>query len=153
MKDKWIFLFIILLFGCKQATIDTPENLAPDFTMQTMSGEEVTLSTQEGWTLVNFWATWCAPCIAEMPYLQQIADEGEMAVWGINMRDSAAEIAQFTAEHEITFPILLNPSDETILAYPGNLPRTYAIQDGQLAHTFYGPIDEEIFQRWWDSVQ
>ena len=155
MSKGWFLILFMLLLRCGQLSDEvTPTaEVAPDFTMQTLTGDAVTLSAQDGWTLVNFWATWCAPCIAEMPYLQQLSDEGDVTVWGINMRESAAEIEQFTAEYNITFPVLLNPTDETILAYRGNLPRTYAVYDGKLMHTFYGSIDEKIFDTWWNSVQ
>ena len=110
----------------------------------------LTLSEQRGeWVLVNFWATWCVYCVDEMPYLQEVADRGDIQVWGINMRETVDEMNIFVEEHDISFPILLSPDNDTILAYPGGMPRTFIIApDGTIAHTLFGPINPEQFDAW-----
>lgn len=132
------------------ATITPSDTPAPDFTLHTLSGDTLTLSDQQGsWVLVNFWATWCAPCVREMPYLQSVADRGDIIVWGINMREPVSDLDTFTDNLDISFPILLSPDDATILAYRGALPRSYIIApDGSIAETILGPIDEVKFDAW-----
>ncbi|MEM9774415.1 MAG: TlpA disulfide reductase family protein [Chloroflexota bacterium] len=124
--------------------------LAHDFSLPTLDGGVLTLSEQKGeWVLVNFWATWCVYCVDEMPYLQEVADRGDIQVWGINMRETVDEMNTFVEEHNISFPILLSPDNDTILAYPGGMPRTFIIgPDGTVAHTLFGPIDPEQFDVW-----
>lgn len=140
-------LFALVTTACVQTE---PAERAHDFTLTTLTGDTVTLSDQNDWTLINFWATWCAPCITEMPYLQTIAERGDIDVWGINMRENQAELLAFTQEHGITFPILLNPPDDVILAYRGSLPRSYLVApDGTIAQTFYGPLLPEQFEQWY----
>ena len=128
----------------------TPAELAHDFSLPTLDGGVLTLSEQKGeWVLVNFWATWCVYCVDEMPYLQEVADRGDIRVWGINMRETVDEMNTFVEEHNISFPILLSPDNDTILAYPGGMPRTFIIgPDGTVVHTLFGPINPDQFDAW-----
>ena len=124
--------------------------LAHDFSLPTLNGEVLTLSEHKGeYVLVNFWATWCVWCVEEMPYLQEVADRGQIQVWGINMRETVDEMNVFVAEHNISFPILLSPDNDTVLAYPGGMPRTFIIgPQGDIVHTIFGPIDPAAFDAW-----
>jgi peroxiredoxin len=133
----------------------TPE-LARDFTLQTLDGETVSLSDLRGqWTLLNFWATWCAPCIKEMPYLNQLAAEREMQVLGVNFNEGEEVVRPFVNEHGISFPILMQPDDITLLVYGvRGLPRTFVIApDGTIAHTIIGQIDPARLDAWLDEQQ
>lgn len=156
-----IFGLLLLLAACGGADLSaeitppptpvaTTTNPAHDFSLQTLDGDVLTLSEQRGqWVLVNFWASWCAPCVKEMPYLQDVADRGDILVWGINMREPLSDLSPFVETLRIRFPILLSPDDATILAYRGALPRTYLIApDGSLAETIFGPIDADAFEAW-----
>lgn len=127
-----------------------PAELAHDFSLHTLDGQVLTLSQQRGgFVLVNFWATWCTWCVEEMPYLQEVADRGDIQVWGVNMRETVDEMNTFVEEHNISFPILLSPDNDTILAYPGGMPRTFIIgPEGDIVHTIFGPIDPIQFDAW-----
>lgn len=123
-------------------------DLAQDFTLQSISGETVTLRELQGrWVILNFWATWCTPCREEMPYLQQLAGTApdQIVVLGINMREDAAEIQPFLNEVGITFPILLDPTDEMLIWYgPRGLPLTYLIApDSTVVYRRYGQLEPE----------
>jgi peroxiredoxin len=105
-------------------------NLAPDFTAKTEAGEEVTLSALRGKVvLLNFWATWCGPCVIEMPAIQreyQRRAQDGFVVLAINNRETAAEIAPFRERFALTFPIVLDPRGElqeqyTVVSYPSSL--------------------------------
>jgi len=123
---------------------------APDFALTTLDGNTVSLSDYEGeWVLLNFWATWCPPCIVEMPYLQTLADRG-LNVLGVNMAEPEENVKLFTIRHGITFPILMEPDDILVLDYQARtLPRTVIIApDGTMALRITGPIDGEQLDPW-----
>lgn len=97
---------------------------APDFALTTLNGEKVTLKSFKGKPLViNFWATWCPPCLEEMPVLQQAymryRDRG-LVIFGIAVQDQEEKVKAFVKKHKITFPVALDTK--------GNLPGIYGIQ-------------------------
>ncbi|MBP6440576.1 MAG: TlpA family protein disulfide reductase, partial [Caldilineaceae bacterium] len=131
-------LLLFLLAGCAPGSFPNgapmpsapathTRELARDFTLTTLAGEPVTLSDYRGkWVLLNFWATWCPPCVEEMPYLNQLAAERDLVVLGVNFNEDRERVAQFVAEKGIDFPILLEPDDITLLFYGvRGLPRTF----------------------------
>jgi len=153
----WVF---ICLVSCTTGPIITPtplaatENaeLAPDFRLTALDGQIVALSALRGrWVLINFWATWCVPCREEMPYLQALAatHRDQVTVLGINMRERADDIQPFVDELGITFPILLDPEDETLLAYNiRGLPLSFVVSpQGEIVWRQAGPLPAD-FARW-----
>lgn len=131
--------------GAAVAALPTAAELAPDFTLATLDGGTLTLSSLRGrWVLVNFWATWCAPCRQEMPYLAALAEahRDTLTVLAVNMREERAEVAAFTAGLGIDLPILLDPDDSTLLAYGvRGLPMSFLVApDGSLAQRIPGPV-------------
>ncbi|MBT2757133.1 redoxin domain-containing protein [Mesobacillus foraminis] len=114
---------------------DLPEGLevknrAPDFTLQTLNGDEVKLSDYRGKkVLLNFWATWCPPCKAEMPYMQEMYDKYKkegfeiLAVNSTVTEKSEQDVSEFVKKYELSFLIPMDvknrvSSDYEILAYP-----------------------------------
>lgn len=83
---------------------------AGDFQLKDMQGHEQHLSAYQGkWVLVNFWATWCSPCLNEIPALNRLLDTHQnLAVIGIVMQSgSAAKIKEFAAAHQMRYPIVM----------------------------------------------
>lgn len=128
---------------------------APDFTLQTPTGETYTLSELKGKAvLVNLWATWCPPCRAEMPAIQNIYDEYKeqgFIVLAINMttQDNPLNIAPFAAEYKLTFPILLDETGEISAAYQlRSLPSSYFIdREGIISEVVIGgPMAEALLR-------
>jgi thiol-disulfide isomerase/thioredoxin len=139
-------ILVILCFGCT-----TPAHepvFAPDFTLSALDDTTYTLSQlREGWVILNFWATWCAPCVEEMPLLQQIGEDYPVTLLGVNMREDERTVRAFINHHNIRYPILIQPDDETLIAYHVvGLPQTLIIAPGgELVYRSFGPITiEEI---------
>jgi len=107
---------------------------APDFDLERLNGERLRLSDLRGQVVVvNLWATWCPPCRAEMPALQQLyeahRDEG-LVVVAVNatVQDSATAAGAFVAERGLTFPVLLDPQGEASRAYALQaMPSTFVV--------------------------
>lgn len=107
--------------------------VAADFALTDLDGEIVRLSDYRGRkVLLNFWATWCPPCKAEMPHVQKFYEEErlrDVVVLGVNLTDtekSADRVGEFTRERELTFPILLDESGQArslyrVRAYPTSI--------------------------------
>ncbi len=132
---------------------ETPEP-ARDFTLATLDGGSVTLSDLRGeWVLVNFWATWCAPCVAEMEYLELIHQTRAINVLGINYNEAPKDIKQFADQHGVTFPILLEPDDILKMVYEARaLPRTVVVApDGTIINRTLGQLRPEAFDAWLDA--
>ncbi|WP_440904354.1 peroxiredoxin family protein [Catenovulum sp. SX2] len=117
---------------------------APDFTLKTVSGENVKLSEQKGQIiLLNFWASWCGPCRKEMPALedlhQQFSDLG-VAVWGVNVEQDPEPGKGFLKEIEVSFPIMFDSENTVTAAYDvAAMPTTILIdRDGKVRAEFKG---------------
>jgi cytochrome c biogenesis protein CcmG/thiol:disulfide interchange protein DsbE len=114
--------------------------VAPDFRLKTTDQEMVTLSDLRGKAvLINFWATWCPPCRAEMPTIEKMyieyKDEGFL-VLGLNStyQDDQSKIAPFVKEFSLTFPILLDQTGVETAAYQvRSLPTSFFVnRDGTI---------------------
>jgi cytochrome c biogenesis protein CcmG/thiol:disulfide interchange protein DsbE len=123
---------------------------APDVTTFTLEGDTVQLSSFRGQpVLLNLWATWCAPCRRETPYLQTLherwADEG-LHVVGVTLdrRGFEPEIRDFIAEFGVDYTILQDPDMVSMDRYlVVGLPATFLVdRDGIIRHAVTGPVAE-----------
>lgn len=129
--------------------------LAPDFTLDTLDGTKITLSDLRGKIVViNLWATWCPPCRAEMPALEnaykQYKDSG-VVVLGLNVtnQDSESKVPRFVDEFGLTFPILLDRDGSVSALYQlRGLPTTYFVNRAGIIRTVVvgGPMSETFFR-------
>jgi thiol-disulfide isomerase/thioredoxin len=106
---------------------------APDFDLESLSGERLRLQDLSGKPVViNFWATWCIPCEAEMPLLQE-SYEGNpgLEVLAVNFAEPSTDVQAFVDKHGLTFDILLDPRAivQTLYRVRG-YPTTYFV-DGE----------------------
>lgn len=116
-------------------------NQAPDFELTTVDGETVRLSELRGEKiLLNFWATWCPPCRAEMPDMQKYHEEdNEGIILAVNLLEteqSFRQVDDFLQEYGITFRILMDENTEVSSLYSAfALPTSYLINKEGIIHT------------------
>lgn len=116
MGSIWIYLSRAPLDTLAQeSTLEAAMTgfLAPDFTLTTLGGSTVQLSALRGKpVIVNFWATWCPPCRAEMPELEEVwqkYDRGNLMLLGVNQGEDAGAVNRFKQQIvDFSFPILLD---------------------------------------------
>ena len=137
-------LVVLLLASCTAGMAAAPN---PALFVTTLNGKNFDLASERGkWVIVNFWATWCSPCIAEMPAISKyvIAHENVAAIglaWDRSPRDN---VVAFSKAHPVRYPLAQVDPDHPPkgLPAPAALPTTYLIApDGTVAKQFLGPID------------
>jgi thiol-disulfide isomerase/thioredoxin len=134
--------------GVVQQTVEVPQLQVP-----TVDGKTYDLASHRGqWVVVNFWATWCAPCLQEMPELSALhAMRSNVEVVGLAYEDiELDEMQAFLKEHPVAYPIAIidtfsPPKD---FATPRGLPMTYLIApDGKVARQFLGPVNAQEIEQ------
>jgi peroxiredoxin len=121
---------------------------APDFTLQTLDGQTVSLSDYRGkGVLLNFWGTWCKPCRTEMPAFQnqyELNKDNGFEILAVNMAESNASVQGFVNQYGLTFPILMDPGKVARLYKIDPLPTSILVHpDGRIAGIILGPMDED----------
>lgn len=120
----------------------------PTLSIKTLDGKTFTLAEHKGnWVIVNFWATWCSPCIKELPELSAfVTAHKNVRAIGLAYEDTeVAEIKEFLTKHPVSYPIAQVDTFEPPADFetPRGLPMTIIIApDGSVAKKFTGPVDE-----------
>lgn len=119
---------------------------APDFLLAQLGGDPVQLSKLRGKTvLINFWATWCAPCKEEMPILQQFYQKyrsENVVVLAVNVRDSAEAAKGYFKDNNLNMPVLLDYTGEVPGGYRvTGYPESYIVdKNGNIGEFHIGPF-------------
>lgn len=149
-----LMLMVLMVAGLRA---DSEDEQAIDFTLQQLHGDAVSVSDfRQKWVVLNYWATWCAPCRKEIPDLSSLhAAREDIVVLGLAFEDTAPEnFDEFLAEYEPSYPILLIDvyAPPEPFGAPKALPTTIILNpDGISVKTYVGPVTREDIESFIDS--
>lgn len=127
-------------------------NLGPDFTLTDIEGRTWTLSQLKGQVVfLNFWATWCPPCVSEMPSMQNLYNtlpQDQFKMLAVLHSDEARNAVSFAKKLDITLPILIDEGNRVGMSYGlTGVPETFILdKDGIIREKYQGPAE-------WDSAE
>ncbi|MDU7473962.1 MAG: TlpA disulfide reductase family protein [Paenibacillus macerans] len=131
---------------------------APVFQAVSTYGEKLSLDEYRGKVIVlNFWASWCGPCVKEMPLIHRISRNNapDAVTLFVNVGESKGTVNEFLSDHQLDFPVIIDATGKISGLYKVTaLPTTYVIdQAGNIAQPIIGEISsEEQLQTYIDSV-
>jgi peroxiredoxin len=137
----------IVFTASKSNAAQLINNPAPDFTLKSLSGQNVNLNEQRGKiTVINFWASWCGPCRKEMPILQRFHDKYTdlgVQVWGVNVEQENQAGRDFISKINVNFPILFDEKNTLSALYQVDAMPTTVVVDrsGLIRYVFRGYKD------------
>ncbi len=166
-KMRWVAMLGICLmcFGCGEETNENSvkqeqqvikevfeEDTAPEFQAPLASGGTFILSEHKGKVvLLNFWATWCGPCVGEMPAFQDLYEEygDKIKILAVNCMEDKASVDQFIQDTGYTFPISYDEDGTVCYTYPSSgIPYTLVIgKDGIVKNVYVGAADADTQYR------
>ena len=150
-------LLTVLPLSAQSASINASAGqraVAPDFTLKALSGVNLRLAEQRGDIIVlNFWASWCGPCIQEMPELDKLASKYQplgVQIWGVNVEADSSAAQKYLSKTRVEFPILFDTENSVSASYQVQaMPTTVIInKDGDVhsVHRGYKPGYEQKYE-------
>lgn len=125
-----------------------------DFTMKDLDGKEVSLASFKGKViLLNFWATWCGPCKAEIPGFVELQEQykKDLVIVGYSVDDTADKARAFAKEWKMNYPILLGEGREDVQDAYGpiyGIPASFLIsKDGKVCRRHMGIAPKAVFEK------
>jgi peroxiredoxin len=119
---------------------------APDFQLELLTGKQVKLSDYRGKrVMVNFWATWCPPCQAEMPDMEKFYQSKDVVILAVNLTQTepnTQQVQDFVNDFNLTFPILLDKKIKVATTYQIRpIPTSFMMDsNGIIQHKAFGPM-------------
>ena len=152
-------LFQIALLSILASTnINASETV--DFTLPDLDGKDRKLSEFRGkWVVVNYWATWCPPCLTEIPELVEFHEEHKdknAVVLGVDFEDlSLAELKEFTESYFMTYPnVRMSPAPRSHLGVIEGLPTSFLISpEGKIIAKQTGPVTAKMIEEFIKSQE
>ncbi|SOC43013.1 TlpA disulfide reductase family protein [Ureibacillus acetophenoni] len=136
--------------------------LAPEFTLSDLNGKAVNLSDFKGKIVIlNFWTTWCPPCIEEMPEMQRFYEKNKdhrieiVAVNLTNFDNGQQAIESFVQDYGLTFPVLLDKDGVLRSMYEIlTIPTSFILDtEGGVFQKIVGPMNEQMMDEIVNSIQ
>jgi thiol-disulfide isomerase/thioredoxin len=150
---RYVFVLLLLVAPSFAA-------LAVDMPLTAMDGSQDNLKHYQGkWLVVNYWATWCPPCISEMPELQSFHDEHSSKnamVLGINSEViSRQRLQNFLEDYFISYPVFVSePAQQSELGLIPGLPTTFLVNPaGKVVARQVGPVTSEMIEQFIENWQ
>lgn len=153
MKQFLLGLFLLIAMPTIAMAVDMP--------LTDVHGNKVNLNSYRGqWVVVNYWATWCPPCIVEMPELQDFHDDHsnkDAVVLGINTElIGKQQLLEFLDDYFITYPVFVSgPVQQSELGEIPGLPTTFLVSPlGEVVARQVGPVTREMIEQFiqsWDE--
>lgn len=149
-----ILLSFVVLQGCGSAQAVNPEDVVvgktiPDFSLTSLEGKTVNKNSLKGEVVVlNFWASWCTPCMSEIPELKELAANSKAKVVGIALDENGLEtVKPFVEAHEINYTIAVG-TQELFQQFNGvGIPYTLVLDPSQrIVKIYRGPTDRESLE-------
>ncbi|GAA0601446.1 redoxin domain-containing protein [Virgibacillus siamensis] len=125
-------------------------DIAPDFQLKTLKGKKVKLSDYRGSpVMLNFWASWCPPCRAEMPDMEKLHQNKDVTILAVNLTKSESgrgDVKDFVHKYNVTFPILMDEQVEVAAMYQIRpIPTTFMIDsEGIIRFRAFGAMNYEF---------
>ncbi|HSO57533.1 MAG TPA: thiol-disulfide oxidoreductase ResA [Paenisporosarcina sp.] len=132
---------------------------APDFTLVDLNGEEHRLSDYKGQgVFLNFWGTWCKPCVKEMPAMDrqyEIYKEQGVQILAVNIAQSDFEVERFASQYGLDFPIVIDKTRSVMEAYNIDpLPSTLLINpEGEIEQIVRGEMTEQDIAGFMEKIR
>ncbi len=134
-------------------------NLAPDFELKTLTGDVVRLSDLRGEkVMINFWATWCPPCRAEMPDMEKFHQEKDVVILAVNLTNtekSIEDVESFSEEYHLTFPILMDSDLAVSTVYAiSPIPTSFMVDsNGIISSKAFGAMNYDMMVQAFEKME
>lgn len=134
-------------------------NIAPDFELTTLNGDTVKLSDYRGQrVMVNFWATWCPPCRAEMPDMEKFHQNKDITILAINLTETEStrsDVTEFIEKFELTFPVLMDETVKVANQYQIQpIPSSFMIDsNGTIQYKALGAMNYELMVQEFEKMK
>lgn len=152
MIRKLTFLLLLIAMPMTSPAVDMP--------LTDIYGNQMNLNSYRGkWVVVNYWATWCPPCIVEMPELQSFHDEHvktDALVIGINTElIGKQQLKDFLEDYFITYPVVNSkPTEKSELGLIPGLPTTFLVTpEGEVVARQVGPVTRDMIEQFIENWQ
>lgn len=140
-----VAVWAIMTFSSSQSSSAAPGDQAPTFELTNLEGEAVRLSDYKGkGVILNFWASWCNPCVNELPLLNEAFKLADLPMIAINVGEDEEKVRKFVERYDLAFPVAL---DHDLLIkkkyHASGLPLTVLIDSkGTLIHRHVGELTD-----------
>ena len=150
----WVILALILS-SCGGGGAGNPPDVvvgarSPDFSLPTIDGATLKSSSLKGNVVIlNFWATWCQPCLGEIPVLQDLAARSKARVVGIALDEGGARVVKpFVADHGINYTVVIG-NEQVFEQFNGlGIPYSLLLDSSQrIVKIYRGPITKEAIEQ------